>query len=278
MGGVVIFILWIISLGVLWRSGVLPPSAGAIALSGGLFFGLGAIDDLISVARRRSLGLSIRWKMGLSTLFVVALWFAFRDVLAGPQTIPFAGASVVLPSVASLALTWFAVLGTAHGLNLADGLDGLAAGLAILMLLGILALRPTAANVALILPLVGSTAGFLWVNAHPAKLFLGDAGSYFLGGLVATVALANGLAFVLPILAGVLVAEALSVIVQVVSRRLFGRRVFRMSPLHHHFEKGTGVTASHIVPAPDWEETQITTRLWIIQALFVGLAAWAIYV
>ncbi len=127
----------------------------------------------------------------------------------------------------------------------------------------------------LILPLIGALAGFLWLNAHPASLFLGDVGSFALGGVIGALALANGAALLLPILAGVFVLEAVSVILQVGILRLTGKRLFKMSPLHHHFENSSNRGATHWLPAFEWPESKVTTRFMLLQAGFVVLAIWA---
>jgi len=276
MGGSVVFALWLGGIGLLSFWHPLGGEGLLVLAAGALFFILGAVDDVLGLVHRRSLGLSVPWKMILSTLFVSILCFALRGNAFGLVLVPFTTLAIQLPTVASFALAWFAFLGTTHGMNLADGLDGLAGGLAAIILVGILIIRPTTANLVLVLPLLGALVGFLWINVHPASLFLGDAGSYFLGGTIAALAWVNGLTFVLPLLAGVLVLEAASVILQVGFRRGLRRRFFRMAPLHHHFEEGTGVSEHSIVPAPDWPETKVTLRFWILQLVFVGLAVLAI--
>jgi len=275
MGGLVLFALWLGGVGVILIRHPLEGRALLVLAAGSLFLLLGAADDLLGLMHRRSLGLSVAWKMFLSTLFVAILFFAFRTCSVEAVLVPFTGIALELPASAAFFLAWFAFLGTTHGMNLADGLDGLASGLAAIALAGILIIRPTPGNIVLILPLLGALVGFLWVNAHPAGLFLGDTGSYFLGGVIAAVAWVNGLAFLLPLLAGVLVLEAVSVILQVGFRRWMGRRLFRMAPIHHHFEEGTGVRERHIVPAPDWPESKITIRFWILQLVFVAVAVLA---
>jgi phospho-N-acetylmuramoyl-pentapeptide-transferase len=272
MGGIVVFALWLAASGVLlvWYP---PTSMIAFVLSAAsLFAAIGAIDDLISIRRRRSMGLSAIAKLALSSVAALALFFTFRDVVAVSVQIPLSTASLALPSVAVFFLTWSVFLATTNAMNLTDGLDGLATGVAVLILIGVILLHPTRSNLVLCVPLIGALLGFLWLNIHPANLFLGDVGSFFLGGVIAALALANGIAFLLPILAGVLVLEAGSVILQLASCKTLGKRLFRMSPLHHHFECSTDPPREHILPAVRWPEGKITVRFWILQGLFVGLA------
>lgn len=275
MGGAIVFFVWLGAVGLLSIWQPQTRQTGFVLTAGALFAAIGGADDLISLLRHRSLGLSALWKIGLSSVAVALLFFVFSGVTGVPIQIPFTTSTIALPAVASFALVWIVFLGTTNGMNLADGLDGLAGGLAVLILVGVLVVRPTPENLAICLPLIGALVGLLWINTHPARLFLGDAGSYFLGGVIAALAVSNGLAFILPLLAGVLVLEAISVIAQVGLLRLTGHRLLRMSPIHHHFEAGTGVTHRHILPAPEWPEEQITVRFWILQAFFVGLAVLA---
>ncbi len=156
-------------------------------------------------------------------------------------------------------------------MNLTDGLDGLATGTTLLILCGYLLLFPSHAILPVILPLVGILVGFLWVNAYPAQLFLGDVGSFALGGVVAALALTSGTALILPLLAGLLVLEASSVILQVGYYRLTKRRIFKISPLHHHFEHAEGIDYPYLLPNVEWPEPKIVLRLWIVEGISVGL-------
>ena len=138
--------------------------------------------------------------------------------------------------------------------------------------IGLLLLAGTSAVGSLLLPLIAVLIGFLWINTHPAGLFLGDVGSFGLGGLLAAVAMVTGSVLFLPLVAGVMVIEAISVALQVSWFRLRGRRIFKMAPLHHHFEAGKRENVSPIVPSPGWPEEKVTMRFWILQAVFVGIA------
>ena len=166
-------------------------------------------------------------------------------------------------------------LAATNAVNFTDGLDGLAAGVVLLILGGFLVLAP-APPVCVASSARRRPRRLPLDEAHPAGLIMGDVGSFGLGGILAAVALTQGTAFLFPLLAGVPVLEVLAVILQVTSLRVFGRRVFRMSPLHHHFEASPGAARrAHVLPACEWPETKVVVRFWIAQALFVGLAVLA---
>ena len=275
MGGIVVLLCWfciVLFLGIVkgW------PPYGSFVLSAGLGFGgLGFADDVISLRRKHSTGLTGGQKILLGSLLSIGLFLAFRDQIMIPQQIPFSGSQLVLPPIAGLFLTWLLFAASTNSANLTDGLDGLAGGVSILIVGGLLAAFPSAANAVLILPLIGSLAGFLWLNTYPASLFLGDVGSFALGGIIGSLALANGAAFLLPILAGIFVLESLSVILQVGILRLTGKRLFRMSPFHHHFEATPDRGRTHWLPSFEWPESKVTARFMMIQLGFVFLAIWA---
>jgi len=272
MGGIVVLAVWILGTAALGSVYPLTLRSAFILASGILFAAIGAADDLISIRKRRSLGLSPLQKIFLSSLVTVALFFGFSAVFKTPLRVPFSSLNVTLPPVGSFFLAWFVFLATTNGMNLTDGLDGLASGTTILILIGTVLLSPTLENIAITVPLIAALIGFLWVNAHPARLFLGDVGSFALGGIVAGLAIAGGSTLLLPFLAGIVVIETGSVILQVIWLKAAGRRLFKMSPLHHHFERETKPIGDYVLPAPAWSETAITTRFLIIEALFLLLA------
>jgi phospho-N-acetylmuramoyl-pentapeptide-transferase len=200
-----------------------------------LVVGAGAIgfaDDYLKLVLHRPLGLRARWKF--LALFVLAAGFAAYEAHADPYhftSLWFTGWVPLAPWLWAL-LAVCAIVGAANAVNLTDGLDGLAAGTAIppLLLLGFMA--PSTLAVAV----VGSATGFLYFNTHPARIFMGDTGSLALGALLGGLAIQMDWLLLLPVLGIVFVAEALSVIAQVLSFKLTGKRIFRMTPLHHHFE------------------------------------------
>jgi len=276
MGGVVILSIWAAAVAALSMWSPFGAREGFIVASGLTMGAVGALDDLLKLARRRSLGLTAWQKIGLTAAAAVGLLVAFPGVIGSAMHVPFSRLAVEVPPWALSVLTVVVFLAATNAVNLTDGLDGLAAGVVLLILLGFLMLSPSAGDLTLLLPLVGGLAGFLWVNGNPASLIMGDVGSFGLGGVVAAVALAQGTAFLLPILAGVPVLEVVAVILQVTSCRFFGRRIFRMSPLHHHFEASPGaVPRAHLLPACEWPETKVVVRFWVAQGFFVGLAVLA---
>lgn len=276
MGGVVILLCWsAIEIILAQRQGW--PSYGGFVLASGLAFGgMGFVDDMIGLHKRRSTGLTGVQKILLGSLLSIGLYLLFVEQIQVPQQIPFSSVMITLPWIAGLLLTWILLLSSTNSTNLTDGLDGLATSIALLVLVGMLIGNPTADNIMLIVPLLGSLAGFLWLNTYPARLFLGDVGSFALGGIIGALALANGAAFLLPILAGVFVLEALSVMLQVSVLKLTGKRLLKMSPIHHHFEASETHGRPHWIPSTQWPESKVTARFVILQIGFVLLSIWAL--
>ena len=280
MGGLPLMIIFIIAWGcapfwpveISWRGWFVALSA----------VGAGAIgfwDDLLSGLKGRSEGLSPAGKLLLQLLVATGL-FLLLELGAGRQTfgVPFSPLTVRLREIPGAALFFLVLLGfwgTTNGANLTDGLDGLAAGCGIVILLGALTIpRASPELAALSLLGAGLFAGFLWWNAYPAKVFMGDVGSMFLGGLIFGVYTAAGGIFLLPLFAGIFVLESLSVIVQVFAFKLVGVRVLKMSPLHHHLEAGE-VPWPHLLRSPNWPEPTVVARLWLLSVAFVSLGVLA---
>ena len=194
---------------------------------------IGTADDLLILMRRRALGLRARWKFAL--LAAVALAY-LALAQSGAEPLGYAenwfGTQIALPPWLWWLLSLAAIVGAANAVNLTDGLDGLAVGTVLVPLLALSFASLSAVSVCVL----GACVAFLWFNWHPAKIFMGDAGSLLLGALLAGDAIERGWLLVLPLLGMVFVVEALSVILQVASFKLTRRRVFKMSPLHHHFE------------------------------------------
>jgi phospho-N-acetylmuramoyl-pentapeptide-transferase len=259
MGGVLI--LGAAAVPYLILSNLTPPSLLVFVLT----FGSGAIglwDDLTKVSRRRSLGLSARVKLLLQLVLVVAVgWVAVRFTLTDTDvSIPLLAREVPFGAVYFL-LIFFVVAGAPNAVNFTDGLDGLAAGTVATCLLaytGITFLQGEPDLAILALSLTGACVGFLWYNSHPAEVFMGDTGSLALGAALAGFAVVTQTELLLVLIGGVFVAEMMSVIIQVISFRVFGRRVFLMAPVHHHFE------------LKNWSETKIIVRFWIVSALLAG--------
>ena len=240
--------------------------ASMVAIAGAGVVGL--FDDWLKVAKERNLGLNKRAKMfGLLTVAVVFVILMLTRTNVH-TTISFAVWNDLGWNLSELAWAVWAILlisGTSNAVNLTDGLDGLAAGAAALVFAGYVVIGYSifrysgffGINVGLDLAVVaaammGACAGFLWWNAAPAQIFMGDTGSLAIGTGLAALALSSSTALLLPILGLVFVVETVSVILQVASFRLTGRRIFRMAPIHHHFElKG-------------WPETTVIIRMWMV--------------
>ncbi|MBE0660550.1 MAG: phospho-N-acetylmuramoyl-pentapeptide-transferase [Bryobacteraceae bacterium] len=269
-----------------------------VALFGLLGYGaIGFLDDWSKVKKGKNLGLTGKQKMGLQVLLVLLLgvWLLvlhakglysteinmpfikswrpgllIEPLLANPWTYP-------LAFVFFFGFLWLVVVGASNAVNLTDGLDGLASGLMIIAggamtvlcyvsghrvfadYLDIARLPGAAELTIFAASLTGASLGFLWYNAHPAEVFMGDVGSLALGGSLGVIAVLIKQEILLIFIGGVYVMEALSVIIQVGSYKMTGKRVFRMAPLHHHFEK------------MGWDEAKVITRFWIaglVMALF----------
>jgi phospho-N-acetylmuramoyl-pentapeptide-transferase len=257
MGGLLVIIV-VLAIFLLLRGipeGGMIPVVGALAAVGLL----GAIDDFLNV--RTGEGISVRQKLLWQAVF--ALFFAWQIQQTYDITgirVPFLGDVDIAPPV-YIGFAAFAIIASSNGVNITDGLDGLAGGTLIVsfvafMVIGLLNV-PVQPNIALISALlIGGLLGFLWFNVHPAQVIMGDSGSLSLGATLAAIALITGQILVLPIIGLVFVVETGSVILQVAYfKATGGRRIFRMSPLHHHFEL-TG-----------WDEEKITLRFWIVGIL-----------
>jgi phospho-N-acetylmuramoyl-pentapeptide-transferase len=236
---------------------------------------IGFIDDWTKLTQRRSLGLAGRWKLVLLALITVFVGLVVyeRDFETSIY-LPLAGVDVEL-SWAWYVLLFLMIAGAANGVNLTDGLDGLAAGSVTISLFTYTAMTVVAWIVSggatggdasdldlaiLGASLIGASIGFLWYNAFPAQVFMGDTGSMGLGGALAAFAIMTKTEILLLLIAGVFLIEALSVILQVVSFRWFGRRIFLMAPIHHHFEMKA------------WSEARIMVRFWILGLILCACA------
>ncbi|MDR3117640.1 MAG: phospho-N-acetylmuramoyl-pentapeptide-transferase [Puniceicoccales bacterium] len=240
------------------------------------FGAIGLCDDAAKVFSRSSRGMAGRRRLLLQGMAVLALFFFLRLAAADGYRalhepllpLPFASIPLHLPGAVALAFSFLVLAGSANGVNLTDGLDGLAAGCSLLTAAALAAIAFFENSLGIAIPLValaGSLLAFLWYNANPAQIFMGDTGSLAIGGLLGTAALLLRQPFFLAIAGGIFVLETLSVLLQVYYFKWTGgRRIFRMAPLHHHLELG------------GWPETRVTTRLWLLSALF-ALSALALY-
>ena len=244
------------------------------------FGAIGFADDYIKVRKRRSLGLTARAKMGLQILAGALMGLALFVLPSfdSQLTFPFLKRLVIDLGILYIPFVVVVLVGASNAVNLTDGLDGLAIGTTSVaaatyavftyvagnrVIAGYLQIShvPGVGEVAVFCgALVGAGLGFLWYNAHPAEVFMGDVGSLALGAGIGSVAVLAKQEILLVLVGGVFVMEALSVIIQVASFKLRGKRVFRMSPLHHHFELS------------GWAEPKVIVRFWILSILFALLS------
>ena len=232
---------------------------------------LGAIDDFVNV--RTGVGMRGRWKLvWQSAVALLAGYYIWRHFDLTGVNIPLVGQFEVAAPLL-IAFIAFVIVGTSNAVNLTDGLDGLAGGVLIFsfvayLLVSLVAvpdLKIAQPNLAIFCALViGALAGFLWFNVHPAQIFMGDSGALGLGATLAVVATVNGQLPLLAIVGIVFFAVIMSVVIQVVSYKTRGRRIFRIAPLHHHFE------------LVGWAEEKITVRFWIVAAL-AGLLGFSVF-
>jgi phospho-N-acetylmuramoyl-pentapeptide-transferase len=233
--------------------------------------GIGFLDDFLKLHRQRSLGLPGRWKMLLLIGVTLAVGIAANhQQLRTDVFVPIVDHWIPL-GWAWYVLLFFVIAGAVNGVNLTDGLDGLAAGTSIIALFTFTAMAvtiyirsstPTHGRIATRLDvafigaaIIGAAIGFLWFNAFPAEVFMGDTGAMALGGALAAMAIFLKVELLLILVGGIFVVEALSVILQVLSFKYWGRRIFLMAPIHYHFEMKA------------WSETKIMVRFWIVTGI-----------
>jgi phospho-N-acetylmuramoyl-pentapeptide-transferase len=258
-----------------------------LALFSVIYLGaLGFVDDYLKVTKKSSDGISSRLKFGLQCVLaaVITIFFTWEPSLSAHASqlyVPFFKEPIIQSlGVFTFFLYLFVIVGTSNAVNLTDGLDGLAAGCTATVGFAFAVLTYAAGNVKIAqylqipyvhfsgelavvcMALVGAALGFLWWNCHPARVFMGDTGSLAIGGLLGVIAISAKQELLLALIGGVFVMEAGSVILQVASFKLTGKRIFKMSPLHHHFELS------------GWKESTVIVRFWILSVVFalLGLA------
>jgi phospho-N-acetylmuramoyl-pentapeptide-transferase len=297
MGGVLIAIAILLPT-MLW-SDPANPFVWLVVASTAAFGAIGFADDYIKVVKRRNLGLTARAKLAwqataaagvaialcvlqqfrmFSTVLTVPFFKQFRPDLLWhlwPATLPHMGFLAFIPFIAFVV---FVLVGSSNAVNLTDGLDGLAIGCTIIAAGALTVLTYVSGHIVFSnylelqrMPLVGeltvfcgamvgASIGFLWYNAHPAEVFMGDVGSLALGGAIATVAVIIRQELLLPFIGGIFLLEAISVLLQVGSYKLRKKRIFKMAPLHHHFE------------LLGWKESKVIARFWIGALVFALFA------
>jgi len=278
MGGLLIIFSVTISM-LLWQN--FHDFKVTLAMISFLAFGLvGFADDYLKIKKHNSDGLSARAKLIFQFIISLGVTLAvyYVDKDSTQLYLPFLKKPVVDLGVYWIPFGVLLLMGESNAVNLTDGLDGLASGLLIFVFAALAILTYITGRTdyseylkipyvegageltVLCLALLGACVGFLWFNSHPAEVFMGDVGSLSLGGVAAVIALTIRKEILLLIIGGVFVLEAASVIIQVCCFKLIKRRVFKMSPLHHHFELS------------GWAETKVVTRFWILGGLFAMIA------
>ena len=264
------------------RSGLVFTRTGLIVMATIVAAGIvGALDDWIKVSRERNLGLSSRAKM--LGLLIVAVGFVvatltLTDIHTTISFTRFDSPGIDIPGWVWAVWAMLLLAGTTNAVNLTDGLDGLAAGSSIFaficfVVVGFWAFRhPEVYRVEHALDLavvaaamLGGVTGFLWWNANPARIFMGDTGSLAIGAALACLALTTNTQLLLPVIGFLFVLETVSVMLQVTRFRLTGKRFFRMAPIHHHFELG------------GWPETTVIIRFWILAGAATALGLGLFY-
>jgi phospho-N-acetylmuramoyl-pentapeptide-transferase len=261
IGGFVIFLSILVPFLILsdYRAASIAVLGTALAMAA-----LGFADDIIKLRKRRSLGVSGRTKLLVQALTAIALWLVATKYVNLNDTLSLrpVDATVELGYVYPF-LIFLVLAGATNGVNLTDGLDGLAAGCSAIVFLTYTVMTfitPGEHDLALLsASLVGACVGFLWFNSFPASVFMGDTGSLGLGGAIAALAVMTKTELLLILIGGIFVIEALSVAIQVIAFQRFRRRVFLMAPIHHHFELA------------GWSETKIILRFWIVAAICAAI-------
>ena len=275
MGGVIILVGVLASCALVatWTPGLVL-AVGATLVTGSL----GLLDDIESVAHGRSLGLTPSQKMAGLILISVVFCLVAVNVCGVAPTIGFPGGFVIDLGVlsttlelggAAVSIPWLYLVfvfllmaGLSNAVNLTDGLDGLAGGctMVVMLFMAMVAFLYNELDLAILAgAIAGACVGFLWHNCYPASIFMGDTGSLALGAALASLAVLTKTEVTSLIMGGVFVCEALSVMIQVTSFKLTGKRVFLMTPIHHHFEQ------------MGWAENKVVIRFWIVTAAFASL-------
>jgi phospho-N-acetylmuramoyl-pentapeptide-transferase len=262
MGGLIIFTAIAIPYLVLSDRSTASLAVFGVALGCAL---IGFVDDFLKITRRRSLGLSARYKLLFQAALALGLWYVAKHSVGLDSSLELriSDASLDIPDWVYPIVIFLVIAGSANAVNLTDGLDGLAAGCCAIVLLAYIAITFITSGEhdlsLLSATLVGGCIGFLWFNAFPASIFMGDTGSLGLGGAIGGGAVMTQTEILLIITGGIFVIEALSVALQVATFKTLRRRVLLMAPVHHHFELMA------------WSETKIMLRFWIVAAVCAGI-------
>lgn len=275
MGGIIILVGMLVTCVLLatWTTDLILAVVATLATGS-----LGLLDDIESVAHKRSLGLTPLQKMvGLAVISVLFCILAVNlcgisalvrfpggfsiDLGVLTTTVMIGGSAVHIPWL-YVFFVFLLMAGLSNAVNLTDGLDGLAGGctMVVMLVMAMVAFSYDELNLAVFAgAIAGACVGFLWYNSYPASIFMGDTGSLALGAAFAALAVLTKTEVTSLVMGGLFIAEALSVLIQVASFKLTGKRVFLMAPIHHHFEK------------KGWSETKVVFRFWIVSAAFAAL-------
>lgn len=231
---------------------------------------IGLLDDMVKIRQTRSLGLTPKQKIVLQVVLAFAIaMYRYKEIGEGAQfIIPFVQTTINI-GIIYVPIMMVVIIGTVNAVNLTDGLDGLASGItaivatffaifALVIVNNVEVSQMAAAT-------MGACIGFLWFNANPAKVFMGDAGSMALGGAVTALAIFTDSVLIIPIVGGIYFAEALSVMIQVSHYKRTKKRIFKMAPLHHHYEQC------------GWPETKVVFRFWIVTIMLALLGIVAMF-
>jgi phospho-N-acetylmuramoyl-pentapeptide-transferase len=278
MGGILINVAILIPT-ILWAD-IFNPYIWIVLFVTASYATIGFVDDYRKLAKKRNLGLTTKEKFGaqFAVALLAALAIAYLPMLRNNYstaiTFPFLKDVVLTLGLLYIPFVMIVLVGSSNAVNLTDGLDGLAIGSTLIAAVTYTVLTYAAGHARIAdylriawVPqtgelavfcgaMVGASLGFLWFNAHPAEIFMGDVGSLALGGAIGCLAVMIKQELLLLLVGGLFVVEALSVILQVASFKITGRRIFKMSPLHHHFELA------------GWKETKVVVRFWIIAIMF----------
>ena len=282
MGGILINVAIIIPT-ILWAD-IRNPYIWIVLFVTAAYAAIGFVDDYRKLAKKRNLGLTAAEKFGaqFAVAALAALAIAYLPMLKNNYstsiTFPFLKDVALNLGLLYIPFVMVVLVGASNSVNLTDGLDGLAIGSSLVAAVTYTVLTYAAGHARIAdylriawVPqtgelavfcgaMVGASLGFLWFNAHPAEIFMGDVGSLALGGAIGCLAVMIKQELLLVLVGGLFVLEALSVILQVASFKITGRRIFKMSPLHHHFELS------------GWKETKVVVRFWIIAVIFAMVA------
>ena len=264
--------------GVMMIVAILITGLTRATISKGLIVGLicivgfgfvGFLDDFIKIKMKRSLGLKAYQKIILQ--FALALFVSYYQYSASPSAtqmmVPFTDIVINLGPL-YVPIMMFVIIGTVNAVNLTDGLDGLSSGVTLIVSIFFMMLAISVGNsdVGILAAATGGAClGFLGFNSYPAKVFMGDTGSMALGGAVVAFAVLTNSVLLIPIVGGIYFAEAISVIIQVASFKLTGKRVFKMAPIHHHFEQC------------GWPETRVVFVFWITTVVLAWIGIIAVF-